>query len=237
MMTIPFFSGKSIRRMSRGLSKDLALTPWRMEHFIRPFAESIRDRLGLYFERSKITHKPKLIGVTGFHTGGGVSTLAGGLAAALSEVGDGRVLLVDMNVANGKAHSFSEGLPVISLNSSLKLGNKLEPSADNLYLAQVEPAAPGAGSLLLKKLFELIPNLKGSDFDYIVFDLPLLGQTTPAAAMGGLLDTVLVVVEAEANSREEVKRGHRDLIASGANVSTIFNKARAYGPKALVGAV
>ena len=82
-----------------------------------------------------------------------------------------------------------------------------------------------------------MPNLKSSDFDYIVFDLPLLSQTSPAAAMGGLMDTVLMVVEAEANPREDVKRGHRDLIASGANVSTIFNKARAYGPRALVGGI
>jgi polysaccharide biosynthesis transport protein len=243
MMTIPFFNGRARRRLSprtESTEKALALgrsAPWREGHFIRPFADSIRDRLGLYFERNKLTHKPKLIGVTGFLRGTGVSTLAGGLAAGLSEVGDGRVLLVDMNVAKGKAHSFSEGLPVITLKNALNDGGKMESTSDNLYLARAEAPDSGAGSLLLKKLFELLPNLKSSDFDYIVFDLPLLGQTSPAAAMGGLMDSVLMVVEAEATPREEVKRGHRDLIASGANVSMIFNKARTYGPKALVGGV
>ena len=245
MMTIPFFGGRARRRLSlhlpgegsKALSAKSPSTPWRDGHFIRPFAESIRDRLGGYFERNKLIHKPKLIGVTGFARGAGVSTLAGGLAAALSEIGDGRVLLVDMNAANGKAHSFSEGLPVISLNNAIKDGGGLQATSENLYLARAESAESGAGSLLLKKLFELLPNLKASEFDYMVFDLPVLTQTSPAAAMGGLMDSVLVVVEAEENSREDVKRGHRDLIASGANVSMIFNKARAYGPRALVGAV
>lgn len=247
LMTIPFFSGRARRRLGRGRSAlgdgksskaALSLsTPWREGHFIRPFADSIRDRLGLYFDRNNLRHKPKLIGVTGFFQGAGVSTIAGGLAAALSEVGEGRVLLVDMNVSNGKAHTFSEGLPVISLQNALKRDGELLSTTENLYLARAETAVPGAGSLLLKKLFELLPNLKASDFDYMIFDLPPLGQTSPAAAMGGLMDMVLMVVEAEANSREEVKRGYRDLIASGAHVSTVFNKARAYGPQALVGGV
>jgi len=245
MMTIPFFSDKVRRKLtipaasqagSSGPSGALTI-PWRSGNFIRPYAESIRDRLGIYFERNKVTHKPKLIGVTGFSFGAGVSTLAGGLAAALSEVGEGRVLLVDMNVANGKAINLTEGMPVLSLGNALKNDRGLQPYTDKLYLARVENSAPGVGSLLLKRLFENIQNLQNSDFDYIVFDLPPLGPTSPAAAMGGLLDTVVVMVEAEANSREEVKRGYRDLIGSGANVSTVFNKARAYGPMALVGSV
>ncbi|HEY2799633.1 MAG TPA: Wzz/FepE/Etk N-terminal domain-containing protein, partial [Chthoniobacterales bacterium] len=61
--------------------------PWDSGHFIRPYAEAIRDRLNLYFERHQMTHKPKLVGVTGLSQGAGTSTLAAGLAAALSEVG------------------------------------------------------------------------------------------------------------------------------------------------------
>ena len=76
------------------------LAPWDITHFIRPYAEAIRDRLGLYFELQGITHKPKLVGVAGFGEGSGASTLAAGVAAALSETGDGKVLLVDVNATS-----------------------------------------------------------------------------------------------------------------------------------------
>ena len=42
------------------------LAPWEAGHFIRPYCDAIRDRLGLYFELNHLTHKPKLVGVTGF---------------------------------------------------------------------------------------------------------------------------------------------------------------------------
>ncbi|PYL49409.1 MAG: hypothetical protein DMF40_02235, partial [Verrucomicrobia bacterium] len=45
---------------------EATLAPWEVEHFIRPYSEAIRDRLGLYFELHGVTHKPKLVGVTGF---------------------------------------------------------------------------------------------------------------------------------------------------------------------------
>src|SRR6266513_640661 len=62
------------------------LAPWEAGHFIRPYCDAIRDRLGLYFELNQLTHKPKLVGVTGFSEEAGTSTLAAGLAASLSEM-------------------------------------------------------------------------------------------------------------------------------------------------------
>jgi len=44
------------------------------------------------------------------------------------------------------------------------------------------------------------------------------------------MDKVLLVVEAEKNNREVVKRGYRELIGARADVSVILNKARSYGP-------
>src|SRR5436190_11866302 len=96
------------------------LAPWGVEHFIRPYSEAIRDRLGLYFELHGVTHKPKLIGVTGFAEGAGTSTLAAGVAAALSETGDGKVLLVDVNAANGEVHPFFAGRPAAALTAAIE---------------------------------------------------------------------------------------------------------------------
>ena len=72
-----------------------SVAAWEDEHSIRPFCDAIRDRLASYFEINRMTHKPKLVAVTGLSKGAGASTLAMGLAASLSEGGDGKVLLVD----------------------------------------------------------------------------------------------------------------------------------------------
>ena len=84
--------------------------PWQYDHFIRPFSEAIRDRLVLFFELNGMNHKPKLVAVTGFSHGAGTSTVSAGLAAALSETGDGKVLLVDMNVGRPEVHPFFKGI-------------------------------------------------------------------------------------------------------------------------------
>ena len=68
-------------------------------------------------------------------------------------------------------------------------------------------------------------------FDYIIFDMPPLGQTSPTLGMAGFMDKVLLVVEAEKNARETVKRGYDALLAGRDNVSVVFNKARSYTPE------
>ncbi|HEV3410224.1 MAG TPA: hypothetical protein VG095_08010, partial [Chthoniobacterales bacterium] len=219
------------RKGSNGKNGQLAA--WEEDHFIRPFAVAIRDRLNLYFELNRMTHKPKLVGVTGFSEGSGASTLAAGLASALSEMGDGKVLLVDVNLGPHEVHHFFKGRPAVSLNTALQANgsSRTEPAAENLYLATVAQPDDGATQLGLKKFFDLMPNLKTSDFDYIIFDMPPLGQTSPTLGMAGFMDKVLLVVEAEKNNKAAVKRGFEALTSQRDNVSMIFNKARDYTPK------
>ena len=87
---------------------------------MRRYCDAIRDRLGLYFELNHLTHKPKLVGVTGFSEAAGTSTLAAGLAASLSETNDGKVLLVDVNLGPEEVHPFFKGKPAYPLNAALK---------------------------------------------------------------------------------------------------------------------
>jgi polysaccharide biosynthesis transport protein len=211
------------------------LAPWEVEHFIRPYSEAIRDRLGLYFELHGVTHKPKLVGVTGFGEGSGTSTLAAGVAAALSETGDGKVLLVDVNAANGEVHPFFAGRPAAALTTAIKPQAAITSAADNLYLATVTQSGNKSTHLGLKKFFALVPNLKASDFDYIIFDLPPINQTSPTIGLAALMDKVLVVVEAEKTHRDVVKRGYRELVGARADVAMVLNKTRSYGPNWLEG--
>ena len=78
-----------------------------------------------------------------------------------------------------------------------------------------------------------MPHLKASDFDYIIFDMPPLNQTSITPPMAGLMDKVLVVIEAEKSDRDFVKRTYAELLACRANASVIFNKARSYVPRFL----
>jgi polysaccharide biosynthesis transport protein len=207
------------------------LAPWEPNHFIRPFCEAIRDRIGLYFELNQLTHKPKLVGVAGFGDKAGTSTLAAGLAAALSETNDGKVLLVDVNLGPDQVHPFFRGRPAYTLNAALTPNGEIHAAAENLYLASVGTPSAGPAQLGLKKFFDLMPNLKASDFDYIIFDMPPLTQTSPTWGMSAFMDKVLLVVEAEKDNQEVVKRGYHKLMAERDNVSVVLNKRQSYGSR------
>jgi uncharacterized protein involved in exopolysaccharide biosynthesis/Mrp family chromosome partitioning ATPase len=212
-------------------SNGAAIAPWSAGHFIRPYCEAIRDRFGLYFELNHLTHKPKLVGVTSFSHAAGTSTLAAGLASALSETDDGKVLLVDVNLGPGDVHPFFKGKPAYPLAMALQPSGAIDAAADNLYLATVGSAKSGPAQLGLKRFFDLMPNLRASDFDYIIFDMPPLSQTSPTWGMSAFMDKMLLMVEGEANDRDLVKRGYAKLQAERDNVSVVFNKARSFGPK------
>src|SRR2546423_529614 len=228
-LRLPWKNGRLAGKETSDKSK-ASLAPWEIEHFIRPYSEAIRDRLGLYFELHGVTHKPKLIGVTGFGEGAGTSTLAAGVAAALSETGDGKVLLVDVNATNGEVHPFFAGRPAASLTAAIEPQAAITSAADNLYLATINRSGNKSAHLGLKKFFALVPNLKASDFDYIIFDMPPINQTSPTIGLAALMDKVLLIVEAEKNHRDVVKRGYRELVGARADIAVILNKTRSYGP-------
>jgi len=209
------------------------LAPWDAGHFIRTYCEAIRDRIGLYFDLHQLTHKPKLVGVTAFSQGAGTSTLAAGLAAALSETDEGKVLLVDVNLGPDHVHPFFKGKPAYPLSTALQERNSMDAASENLYLATVGSSKTGLAQLGLKKFFDLMPNLKASDFDYIIFDMPPLASTSPTWGMAAFMDKLLLVVEAEKNNRDLVKRGYAKLMAERNNVSVVLNKTRSYIPKVL----
>jgi succinoglycan biosynthesis transport protein ExoP len=77
----------------------------------------------------------------------------------------------------------------------------------------------------------MIAELKASDFEYVVIDMPSISRTSSTLAMASVMDKVLLVVEAEVSNREVVRRAYAELAAAKANVSAIFNKTRSYGPR------
>ena len=201
---------------------------------LNPFFEALRDRLILYFEVRNLTHKPKLVAVTSCREGSGVTTTAAGLAATLSETGDGNVLLVDMNPEGG-AQQFFRGRLACTLDEALDGGKREEAQVqENLYLASESTTNGDKLPRVLPKRFKhLMPKLRASDYDYIIFDMPPISQISATPRLARFMDMVFVVVESEKTDRDVVKRATDLLAETKTNLGIILNKSRTYVPKQL----
>jgi len=218
-----------------GTTKESPTAPWNRHHPLRRFCDGLRDRLIVHFEVQNIKHNPKLVAVTSCGKGAGVSSVATGLASSLSETGDGNVLLVDMNVEGGAAQQFYKGKLGCGLDAALETeARKSALVQEKLYFA-TEPVenSDKLPSLLPKHLTGLIPKLRASDYDYIIFDMPAVTQTSMTPRLARLMDMVLLVIESEKTKQEVAKRVISLLDESKANVTTVLNKTRSYVPAKL----
>jgi uncharacterized protein involved in exopolysaccharide biosynthesis/Mrp family chromosome partitioning ATPase len=207
------------------------VAPWDSRHSLRPFCEALRDRLVAYFEIKNMTHKPKLVAVASCSKGSGVTTIAAGLAASLSETGDGNVLLVDMGLEQGAARQFRQGRPGCALPDVLENEKRNAGLVhEHLYLASAKDVTDKLPRMLPTKFTHLVPKMKASDYDYIIFDLPPINQTSVTARLAGFMDLVFLVVESEKTNREVIRRATALLSESNANVTTVLNKRRNYVP-------
>jgi len=211
----------------------LEIVAWEPGNFLNPFYDALRDRLMVYFESINLTRKPKLVAVTGTDKGSGVSTIASGLAASLSETGDGRVLLVDMNVERGSAQQFIRGETECQLDDAL-VSEKRNTALvqENLYVVR-EDSSEKLQRVLPKRFASLVPKLKASDYDYIIFDMPSVSQTSVTSRLAGLMDMTLLVIESEKTDRDAVQQAKALLSLSKATVGAVLNKTRRYIPARL----
>ena len=201
---------------------------------LQPFHEALRDRLIVYFEVKNLTHKPKLVAVTSAGHGAGVSSVAAGLAASLSETGDGNVLLVDMNLEQGSAQQFYKGKAGLGLDTALASATKQDALVqENLYVVNGNANSNELPRILPKRFAALVPKLKASDYDYIIFDMPPVSQTSLTSRLGRFMDMVLLVVESEKTGIEVVQQANTWLAESGATVGAVLNKTRQYVPERL----
>jgi succinoglycan biosynthesis transport protein ExoP len=210
------------------------IEPWDRHHPLHRFYAGLRDRLIVNFEVRNLSHNPKLVGVTSCRKGAGVSSIAAGLAASLSETGDGNVLLVDMRGEHGAAQHFHKGKPAHGLDADLENGIKNESFAPGNHHAPADDeSADHFPSVLSKRFAKLMPQLKASDYDYIIFDMPPVSQTSMTPRLAGLMDMVLLIIESEKTHRDAVQRATALLNESRAQVSTVLNKVKTYVPASL----
>jgi polysaccharide biosynthesis transport protein len=197
---------------------------------LRPFFEALRDRLVTYFDANDLKHHPKLVAVTGCAKGAGVTTIAAGLAATLSETGEGNVLLVDMNQGPGAAHPFSKGKPACGLAQALEDKNSALVQ-QNLYVVAEELDANKLPVTLRTQFAGLVPRLRTSDYDYIIFDMPPVSQIGVTSKLGRFMDINLLVLESEKTAVDMVKQASVIVSGSKPNVGIVLNKKRTYVPQ------
>ena len=236
--TIPRLHGEApakLARLANGVpvapgknGATLTIPGWSHGHPLRSHIEALRDRTLMHFDGDP--HKPKLIGVTGCRDGAGVTTIASALAAALSETGEGRVLLVSLNFNGQSLHPFLRGQSICPLVDVMEGGQRETALiGHNLYLA----SGNGGTEVLPRSMSRLVPKLKMSDYDYIVFDMPKVTRTSITSKLAGMLDLVFMVAESEKDSREMLK-GACELLSDGkARFKIVLNKFQSYVPSSL----
>ena len=222
-------------------AKDVGFAPpsRHANHFILPYSETIRDRIIFNFEINNVTHKPKLVAVTGLSEGAGASTIAAGLAKSFSEIPGMKVLMVDLSSFHPEDSPLFGEIPRHSLNGALHLArnSQFRENPQALYYARAAARRndDDLTTFTPMHLNDLMPHLQASEYDYIIFDMPPLDPTSRTLTMAGMMDKVLLVLDAENTSRDGLMWGYSELVKGKADVSCVFNKTRTHAPGWLIG--
>lgn len=207
-------------------------TAWEEEPVLLPYYEALRDRVIGFFESRGLAHKPKLIGLTGLGDKPGVTTISYGLASCLSKTGEGNVLLVDMTLGHESAQQFYNGKQILGIDEALNERENAQLN-DNLYIAAEGSNGYKVPKILPNRFNALVPKLKSSDFDYIIFDMPEVSQISVTPRLARFMDAMLMVVESEKANEDVAKKAVELLENNNNNIGAILNKAKRYLPKKL----
>ncbi len=208
------------------------ISPWEETHPLHNYFEALRDKVVGYFESKNLTHNPKLIAMTGLGKEPGVTTIASGLASSLSKTEGGNVLLVDMTLGQENAQQFYKGKAVGNIDEALESRDKGQLDG-NLYVVAEGTNGYKLPSILPRRFNSIIPKLKASDFDYIIFDMPAVSPISSTPRLASFMDITLMVVESESTGREVAKQATELLQDSNVKVGAILNKTKSYVPSQL----
>jgi Mrp family chromosome partitioning ATPase len=166
-----------------------------------------------------------------------VTTVAARLAATAALTADAQVLLVDANlsrpaVAQRLGLQGSRGVADV-LRGTEEIANVIHAAgAPGLFAmtAGAKRTDDGLGEMATS-LPRLVVEV-GRRFDLVVFDLPAAGEASFALRLAGLLDGVLLVIEAERVRGEVAQRVQEALRRSqSAVLGAVLNKRRRYVPE------
>jgi hypothetical protein len=210
MMSIPFL-GKKGGNLNESNEAAVGLA-------LHPYADAICDRLLWAAREGKDKGRPLAVGCTGVGEGAGASTLAEGLAKAFVRNGE-RVLLVDL------ASAWACQTQLASC------GRTEEPACevrgkrlDGIGDAAWETIAEGPEILGIARLRGVVEELRSGDYDWILFDLPPVGFTSPTVLLTACLDQVLLVTDPTTARPELLKQDYEEISERTGNLYCIYNK-------------
>jgi polysaccharide biosynthesis transport protein len=244
-VSIPYL-GKSVRTPRKlrkravdgngsGLVRHGEIAPWDMSDPMFEYYEAIRDRLVMSYEGDP--HKPKMVAVTSCNKGAGTSRISTGLAAALSRDVQRHVLYIGLEKNKVAVTSFFKGRPGPGTSEIENAQIENAPMADEVLPADLCTLArvghgPG-GASIVQTFCDMIPKLRMSEYDYIIFDLPPVSETSGALRLASQMERTLLVIESEETQKAKVDRV-RDLLAeSQSRLFGVLNKTKTYGPQFL----
>ncbi len=178
---------------------------------------------------------PCAVALIGCRSGEGVSTVAGLFARQIVLQSEGRVLVVDANSSCPSQHSIfgtklSPGLTDFTMHGRPSLSCIQSTGMENLDVLSAGNGTPELCASGLKALAAALPALK-HEYSHIIFDLPSVQDRGPAMQIAGLMDGVIMVVEAEKTRWEVANRAKEDLLHANSKIlGVILNKKQMHIP-------
>lgn len=190
--------------VAEGEAQHVRQTAWDVQYEHDAYFEDVRDRLLGAINRTP--GKPYLIGVTSGSPRGGTACVAAGLALFLSRNGDGRVLLIDADLDPAGAQGLSESHPAQGVIRPLTGKGKTANQSD-LFLLVVPDARgelPQKGGAQV--LSEFIDESRGTNYDFIIYRVPVVREMSPSLRTAGHMDGIIVVADVERERAEGLRQ-------------------------------
>jgi len=191
-------------------------TLWEVHYEHSAYFEDVRN--SLVDASSRVKGQTYLVGVASGSTRTATTSVAAELALFLARNGKSRVLLIDAEFDEAGIRGLSESRPAHARVEPLARGSETAEQS-NLFLLVIPPVkADMSQTSTAQALSDLIDESRGTSYDFIVYHVPALREMSPSLRFAGRMDSVIVVVDADRERSDELRRTRQRLKESDATV-------------------
>lgn len=172
-------------------------------------------------EYSSVDKELKSIVITSSEPGEGKSTIAGNLAAIIAQ-NNKRVIIIDCDLRKPTLHKKLGISNTIGLTEYIigkfGLNNVIQELDDNFSVITSGKIPPNPSEVLGSKTMSELLEVLSIRYDYIILDTPPLRAVTDAQVLAGKCDGTILVIRAEATSKDSVLKAYKELEKVRANI-------------------
>ncbi|MEL0538296.1 polysaccharide biosynthesis tyrosine autokinase [Staphylococcus debuckii] len=167
--------------------------------------------------------------VTAEKPGAGKSTVAANLAVVYAQAGY-KTLIIDGDMRKPSLHYLFNRDNQIGLSSAIIKSVKLTEAVQSTEVEWLDiltsgPTPPNPSELIGSKNFKEVYKTLLLHYNFIVIDTPPVNSVTDAQLLAEYGHNVILVIDAEDNNRDEVKKGKELIEKTGAKiVGVVMNK-------------